>query len=137
MRRSGILCLTLAAGVSFIAVRAQAQSIMTRHVREAVSSGEAQPVGRLASSQVMNLNLVLPLSDPDGLESFLSDVYDPGSSSFHKFLTPTEFTAKFGPTQAQYDAVVQFAVSNGFTVTGGSRDAMDVEVRDEDITKGW
>jgi len=129
MRRSGILCLTLAAGVSFIAVRAQAQSIMTRHVREAVSSGEAQPVGRLASSQVMNLNLVLPLSDPDGLESFLSDVYDPGSSSFHKFLTPTEFTAKFGPTQAQYDAVVQFAVSNGFTVTGGSRDAMDVEVR--------
>ena len=129
MRRSGILCLTLAAGVSFIALRAQAQSIMTRHVREAVSSGEAQPVGRLASSQVMNLNLVLPLSDPDGLESFLSDVYDPGSSSFHKFLTPTEFTAKFGPTQAQYDAVVQFAVSNGFTVTGGSRDAMDVEVR--------
>jgi len=66
------------------------------------------------------------LSDAAGLKSFLSEVYDPSSSSFHKFLTPTEFTAKFGPSQAQYDAVVQFAVSNGFTVTGGSRDAMDV-----------
>jgi subtilase family serine protease len=129
MRTSGILCLTLAAGVSILAVRAQAQSIMTRHVREAVSNGEAQPVGRLASSQIMNLNLVLPLSDPNGLESFLNDVYDPSSSSFHKFLTPTEFTAKFGPSQAQYEAVVQFAVSNGFTVTGGSRDAMDVQVK--------
>jgi len=129
MRRSGILCLTLAVGVSFIAVRAQAQSVLTRHVREAVTNGEAQPVGRLASGQIMNLNLVLPLSDPDGLKSFLSEVYDPSSASFHKFLTPTEFTAKFGPSQAQYDAVVQFAVSSGFTVTGGSRDAMDVQVR--------
>jgi subtilase family serine protease len=129
MRRSGILCLTLAVGVSFIAVRAQAQSFKTRHVREAVSSGEAQPVGRLASGQIMNLNLVLPLSDPEGLKSFLSEVYDPSSSLFHKFLTPTEFTAKFGPTKEQYEAVVQFAETNGFTVTGGSRDAMDVEVR--------
>jgi len=129
MRRSGILCLTLAAGVSILAVRAQAQSVLTRHVREAVTNGEAQPVGRLASGQIMNLNLVLPLSDPDGLKSFLSEVYDPNSASFHKFLTPTEFTAKFGPSQAQYDAVVQFAVSSGFTVTGGSRDAMDVQVR--------
>jgi subtilase family serine protease len=129
MRRSGILFLTLALGVSILAVRAQAQSVKTRHVREAVSSGEVQPVGRLASGQIMNLNLVLPLSDPTGLKSFLSDVYDPSSSLFHKFLTPTEFTAKFGPSQAQYDAVVQFAVSNGFTVTGGSRDAMDVQVR--------
>jgi len=129
MRRSGILCLTLAAGVLILAVRAQAQSVLTRHVRAAVTNGEAQSVGQLASSQIMNLNIVLPLSDPNGLESFLSDVYDPGSSSFHKFLTPTEFTAKFGPSQAQYDAVVQFAVSNGFTVTGGSRDAMDVQVK--------
>jgi len=129
MRRSGILCLTFAVGVSILSVGSQAQSVKTRHVREAVSNGEAQPVGRLASSQIMNLNLVLPLSDPAGLESFLSDVYDPSSASFHKFLTPTEFTAKFGPSQAQYDAVVQFAVSNGFTVTGGSRDAMDVQVK--------
>jgi len=128
MRRSGILCLTVA-GLSMISIGAQAQSMKTRHVREAVSSGEAQPVGRLASSQIMNLNLVLPLSDPAGLESFLSDVYDPGSSSFHKFLTPKEFTAKFGPSQAQYEAVVQFAETNGFTVTGGSRDEMDVQVR--------
>jgi subtilase family serine protease len=129
MRRSGILCLTLAVGVSILAVRAQAQSMKTRQVREAVSNGEAQPVGRLASGQIMNLNLVLPLSDPDGLKSFLSDVYDPSSSLFHKFLTPTEFTAKFGPSKAQYDAVVQFAETNGFTVIGGSRDEMDVQVR--------
>ncbi len=129
MRRSGILGLTLAVCVSVVGVGTQAQSFKTRHVREAVANGEAAPVGRLASSQTMNLNLVLPLSDASGLETFLSDVYDPSSPTFHKFLTPTEFTAKFGPSQAQYDAVVQFAVTHGFTVTGGSRDAMDVQVK--------
>jgi subtilase family serine protease len=129
MQRSGFLGVTLVVCVSVVSLSAQAQSMSTRHVREAVTSGEAQAVGRLASSQIMNLNIVLPLGNPAGLETFLSEVYDPGSSSFHKFLTPTEFTAKFGPSQAQYDAVVQFAVSNGFTVTGGSRDAMDVQVK--------
>jgi subtilase family serine protease len=129
MRRFGILGLTLALGVSAMAVGAQAQSMRTRHVREAVANGEASPVGRLASSQIMNLNIVLPLADQAGLDTFLSAVYDPSSSTFHKFLTPAEFTAKFGPTQSQYDAVVQFAVTHGFTVTGGSRDAMDVQVR--------
>ncbi len=129
MRRSGILGLTLAVCVSVVGVGTQAQSFKTRHVREAVANGEAAPVGRLASSQTMNLNLVLPLSDAAGLETFLSEVYDPSSPIFHKFLTPAEFTAKFGPSQAQYDAVVQFAVTHGFTVTGGSRDAMDVQVK--------
>jgi kumamolisin len=129
MRRSGILGLTLAVGVSVISLGAHAQSMMTRHVREAVSSGEAKPVGSLDSSQILSLNIVLPLGDPAGLETFLSEVYDPSSSSFHKFVTPTEFTAEFGPSQAQYEAVVQFAVSNGFTVIGGSRDGMNVEVK--------
>ena len=129
MRRLEILGLTLAVGVSIVQVGAQAQSFKTRHVREAVASGEAQVVGHLASTQTMNLNLVLPLSDPAALETFLSDVYDPTSAVFHKFLTPAEFTARFGPSKTQYDAVVQFAVTHGLTVTGGSRDEMDVQVR--------
>jgi len=44
------------------------------------------------------------------------------------FLTVPEFTERFGPTQADYDAVVRFAKANGFTVTGGSRDGMDVQI---------
>jgi kumamolisin len=129
MQRSGFLGLTLVACASVVSLSVQAQSTLTRHVRDVVASGEAKSVGSLPSSQMMSLNLVLPLGDPAGLETFLGEVYDPGSSSFHKFVTPAEFTAQFGPSQAQYDAVVQFAVSNGFTVTGGSRDAMDVQVK--------
>ena len=86
-------------------------------------------MGRMPSSQVMSLDLVLPLRDPDGLKAFLADIYNPKSANFRHYLTPTEFTAKFGPTQADYDAVVAFAKNSGLEVTGGTRDGMEVQAK--------
>jgi len=51
-----------------------AQSVMTHHVRSAVQNGNARSVGRLPQSQVMQIDLVLPLRDPQGLKAFLADV---------------------------------------------------------------
>jgi subtilase family serine protease len=51
------------------------------------------------------LDVVLPLNDQAGLETFLEDLYNPASSSYRHFLTVAEFTARFGPSQADYDAV--------------------------------
>ena len=76
----------------------------------------------------MQLNLVLPLSNPTGLEAFLSDLYNPSSANYRNFLTVAQFTERFGPSQADYDAVVNFARANGLTVIGGSRDGMNVLV---------
>ena len=76
----------------------------------------------------MRLDIVLPLRDPGGLDSFLEDLYNPSSALYRQFLTVPEFTARFGPTQSDYDAVVKFAKSNGFKVVGGSRDGMEVQV---------
>ena len=44
-------------------------------------------------------------------------------------ITVKEFTERFGPSQEDYDAVIGFAKANGFTVMGGSRDAMDVQLK--------
>ena len=100
--------------------QAQPQSLMTRHVREAALSAQA-PVGRLPSGQVMRLVLVLPLRHQPELENFLQELYDPSSPSYRQFLTVEEFTARFGPSQEDYDAVIHFAKANGFTVVGTSR----------------
>ncbi len=108
--------------------QAQSRPAMTHHVREAVQNGTAKAVGRMPSDQVMSLDLVLPLSDPSGLDAFLADIYNPASPNYHNYVTPTQFTARFGPTQASYDALVDFAKSNGFAVTGGSRDGMELQV---------
>jgi subtilase family serine protease len=106
-----------------------AQSVMTHHVRDVVRNGEARPVGRLPQTQVLQINVVLPLRDPQGLKSFLGDVNNPKSANHRHFITPTEFTARFGPTVEQYNAVLHFANEYGLSVVGGSRDSMNVEVK--------
>jgi kumamolisin len=110
-------------------MNSHAQSVLTRHVREATRTGEALSVGRLPATQILQIDLVLPLRDQAGLDSFLKEVYDPASPSYRHFLTVPEFTERFGPTQEDYDAVVAFAKASGLTVVGGTRDGMDVQVK--------
>ena len=128
-RMTKLFCLTIAAYALIVASVAQAQTMSTRHVRDAVRTGEAQRVGMLPSNQIMNLDIVLPLRDPAGLKRFLGALYNPASPSYRHFLSVREFTARFGPSQQDYDAVVRFAKDHGFTVTGGSRDGMEVQVK--------
>jgi kumamolisin len=108
---------------------AQILTPLTHHVRAVTRTGEARPVGQMPSNQVMTLNLVLPLRDQAGLDSFLKDLADPSSPSYRHYLTVAEFTERFGPSQKDYDAVVAFAQANGLAVFGGSRDGMNVLVR--------
>src|SRR5271170_3242062 len=115
--------------LSFATSSSQAQSLSTRHVREVTRTGAAKPIGQLPSDQIMTLNVVLPLRDPAGLDSFLKELYDPSSSSYRHFLTVPEFTERFGPTQQDYDAVIRFAKSYGLEVVGGSRDGMEVQIK--------
>jgi kumamolisin len=109
----------------------QAQSLppLTHHVRDVVVNGQAKSTGQLPLNQTMSLDVVLPLNDQAGLDAFLASLYDPSSPAYQHFLTVSEFTERFGPSQADYDAAVHFLQANGFTVTGGSRDGMDVQIR--------
>ena len=128
IRRMSSYLLTTVGVMAVSTIGSQAQSFLTHHVRDAVRNGEAKSVGQLPATQTMNLDIVLPLRDQAGLDMFVEEVNDPASAIYRQFLTVPEFTAKFGPTQADYDAVVQFAKLNGLTVTGGTRDGMEVQV---------
>jgi kumamolisin len=123
-----ILYSIVAVGLA-VTTASQAQSVLTRHVREVASTGEARAIAQLPADQTMNLDIVLPLRNQAELESLLSDIYDPNSGLYRHFLTVPEFTARFGPSQADYDAVIQFVNKNGFTVVGGTRDGMDVQIK--------
>ncbi len=121
--------LALAVAMAFGATTAaQAAQVYTHHLRDAVSQGTAKQVGSLAANQMMSLDVVLPVRDQAGLDAFVADVTNPASANFRHYLTPAQFTAKFGPTQNDYDTVVQYLGRNGLTITGGSRDGMDVQV---------
>jgi subtilase family serine protease len=130
IRKSSRFLFTLAAIVLAVNIvcQAQAQTLLTRHVREVVLNGEAQSAGRLPATQSMRLVLVLPHRNQAALDNLLKELYDPSSAFYRKFLTVEEFTARFGPSQEDYDSVIRFAEANGFTVVGTSRNRMNIDV---------
>jgi subtilase family serine protease len=128
-RRISISLLAIASLTLAGAVSSRAESVMTRHVRQATLTGQARLVGHLPASQVLQLDVVLPVRDQAGLDNFLADLYSSTVPNFRHFLTPAEFTEKFGPTQRDYDAVVRYVQAHGLAVVGGSRDGMEVQVK--------
>jgi subtilase family serine protease len=130
IRRLSVYLLVIVALVSVASVAGQAQSLppLTHHVREVTLNGLAPSVGRLPAEQRMRLVIVLPLRNQAALDNFLKELYDPASPSYRQFLTVEEFTRMFGPTQQDYDAVVSWAETNGFTVVGTSRNRLNLDV---------
>jgi subtilase family serine protease len=107
---------------------AQRQSLLTHHLREATVNGQAHPLGAYPADTSMRLVMVLPLRNQAELENLLADLYNPNSPSYHQFLSVDEFTARFGPTQEDYDTAIAFAQENGLTVVGTSRNRVNLDV---------
>ena len=112
-----------------ITIPTQAQQpLLTHHVREEVANGKAQLVGQLPATQTLHFDIVLPLSDRAGLQSFVQDVQDPTSSSYRRFLTPEEFTARFGPSQENWETLIAFAKASGFEIISGDLEGRDLRL---------
>ncbi len=96
------------------------------HVPKIVSS--LTPSGRLPATNELHLAFGLSLRNADDLNRLLEEIYNPASPNFHHYLTPMEFTARFGPTAADYAAVQEFARTNGLRITGthSGRQVLDV-----------
>ena len=122
--------------VSFIA-RAQnpPEQRLRGHIPAAVT--RLTPLGRENSAEHLKLAIGLPLRNQDDLTNLLQQLYDPASTNYHHYLTPEEFAARFGPTEADYRAVVQYAQQNGFTITAThpNRLVVDVEASVADIER--
>lgn len=95
------------------------------------------PIGRENASDRLKLAIGLPLRNQDELTNLLQQLYDPASTNYHHYLTPEEFTARFGPTEEDYRALVQYAERNGFTVTAThpNRVVLDVDASVADIER--
>ena len=119
---------TLIAILLPLQVHGQAQAVLTSHLREAVSTGQAEWVDRLPATDYLRLNIMLPLRNEAELDELIQEIYDPQSPFYRRFLSVDEFTAQFGPSQEDYNAVIEFAEANGLTVTGTAPNRMIVDV---------
>ena len=107
--------------------RAAELQMLKRNLPEAAT--HLTPVGRLSSTNRLNLAIGLPLRNKAVLSNLLKQIYDPASPEYHHYQTPEQFTEQFGPTETDYQAVITYAQANGFTVTGKhpNRMLLDVE----------
>jgi kumamolisin len=128
IRTLGKFVLPIIAVMLIASAVCQGESVLTRHVREATRNGAAKYVGPMTATKTLRLVLTLPLRNEAELDQLLQDVYNPNSSSYRHFITVDEFTAQFGPTQDDYNAVIDFAKTHGLTVVGTSRNRLNVDV---------
>jgi hypothetical protein len=136
-QKTGLLALILCVAGVMPASAVPGWKVLKGHVPAAVR--QLVPLGRLPGTNQLHLAIGVALRDPAGLSNFLADVYSPASPNYRHFLTPEEFAARFSATAADYAAVKNFALTNGFNITGeyGNRLLLDVTASVADAERAF
>lgn len=97
------------------------------------------PIGRLESDRRLDLAVGLPLRNREQLTNLLHQLYQPSNPNFRHYLKPDQFATSFGPSQEDYQAVIDFAKSHGLTVkqTHSNRTLLDVNGSVADIERAF
>ena len=125
-RSRPLLGAALALIVEICPASAAGLKMLPGHVPPVVASLKAE--GLLPATKQLRLAIGLPLRDAPGLDDFLAQLYDPASPNFRRYLTPDEITARFGPTEQNYETVKNFARTNGLTITATYNNRLVLDV---------
>jgi uncharacterized repeat protein (TIGR01451 family) len=118
---------------------AEAQNMVALRGHVPAATARLQAKGRVPATNNLSLAIGLPLRNEKALDSLIQQIYDPASPNYHHYLTPEEFTAQFGPTEEDYQKVIQFAKASGLAVTKthGNRMLVDVRGKVSDVEKAF
>ena len=90
---------------------------LAQHTPGKVLNGTATRIGHYNPEQKLRLALVVQPPKMAEEEQFLKHLTTKGDPNFHKFLSAEEWNARFGPSIEDEQKVVDWARSQGFTVT--------------------
>ncbi|MEU9130053.1 protease pro-enzyme activation domain-containing protein [Kitasatospora sp. NPDC048540] len=97
---------------------ASARVSLPNTVTPAVARSQKQ--GDVPAAQQLSVSVSLKLRNTAGLDRFLAAVATPGTPEYGHYLTPEQFTAAYGPTQADVEQVRAFLTSQGLSVSSVS-----------------
>jgi trimeric autotransporter adhesin len=86
--------------------------------RTPIQSADAIDAGALPSSTPIELTVTLAMSPEQNaaLDEFLANITTPASPAYHQWLTPQQFAARFGATDAQIATISAWLTSQGLSV---------------------
>src|SRR5215813_336505 len=73
-------------------------------------------LGAIAPDKEVRMLISFDISDHEGLNRLLADIYDPSSPEFHHWLTPKQFGKRFGRPQQEFEMAASWLASQGFNV---------------------
>ncbi len=100
--------------------------VLRGHVPGAIA--ESRRMGPLSSVAPLSLAVGLPLRNREELAYFVDQVSDPASPNYKRYLSTADFTARFGPTQTDYDKLTAFFLAHGFVISGTHPNRMILDV---------
>jgi subtilase family serine protease len=83
-------------------------------------------VAAVNPSAPVDFEVFLPLRNETGLQSLLKAQQTAGSPSYHRWLTPAQFKAEFGPTEASFSKVSAALTTAGLQVTANHTRSLHV-----------
>ena len=118
IRRVFLNAALLALATILTAQVAAAQTNVALHGNHTAEA--ANLFARAAADRPLTVHVAFALRNQAALAKLLSDLNDPASPQYHHWLTPAEFEARFGRTQAEVAAVREWLVKQGFQVINES-----------------
>ena len=112
-----IIQLAVAGMVLLPFARLSGSQLLHDEVPPAISNLHLQAIGQLPATNRLDLAISLPLRNQAALDRLLAEIYDPASTNYHHYLTPEQFAERFGPTEQDYQLLINFAKTSDLTVT--------------------
>ena len=108
----------IALGVTVAGLGTPAQASPDHSLPGSVPSwaNAAHKAGPASSSEQVDFRVYLDWQGGDAAADYATAVSTPGSGSYGKFLSPTQFNAKFAPSAADVNGVKSWLRGQGFTV---------------------
>ncbi len=112
-----------------ISFTAEGQQIVHGTIPPDIGKLGLQPIGSLDTTTQLNFGFSLPLQNQAALNNLLQQLYDPASPNYHQYLKQGQFTTQFGPSAQDYQAVIDFAIANGLTISRRSSSNIILNVK--------
>lgn len=99
------------------------------HVLQVLPKATKLPPSAQGDAQPVTLTVMLNRDDQAGFDALVTSIADPASPNYRHYVSQADLTARFGPSQQTYDAVLAHLQKNGFNLVEGSANRLTITVQ--------